>query len=580
MNNQVEEVKSKTDIVSLLSEYIDLKKAGRNYKANCPFHGEKTPSFMVSPELQIYKCFGCSKSGDVFTFLQEHENMEFPEALKYLADRAGVKLIQQSNVATSEKEKVLKINQTALGFYKYVLNSHPKGKRALDYLLKDRGLKEETITKFEIGYSPDTPDALPKYLSERKMISLNDLDKAGLIARGRNRIFDRFGGRVIFPLFDHRGEVVGFAGRLLPWDKRESGKYINSPETPAYHKSKVLYGLNLTKGEIKSSKYAIIVEGELDMISSWQNGVKNVVAIKGSAVTEEQIRLLSRFTNRVVLCLDSDFAGDEAARRGAILASNLGMDVQVATIEGFKDPDEAARNDINTLRKAILNAVDIWDFLIDSIFTKFDLSGSGKSKISREITPILNLISDKIVQSHYVEQVARRLSVPTESVLDQLSKVREIKKTGDALSEPMLENKIKSRRELIEERLVGVALQYDRELLADPEIIELITTSFAKKILNEVKKISNYKGLELGELFKKLPKELSDGFSEVMLSDLEKSETKAVIKELKMLNFKNLLEELGNKIATAEKNDQQKELDRLQREFSGVAKKLSALEDA
>src|SRR3989344_6901162 len=173
MNSQVEEVKSKIDIVSLLSEYIDVKKAGRNYKANCPFHGEKTPSFMISPELQIYKCFGCGASGDVYTFLQNHENMEFPEALKYLADRSGVKLIQQSNIATSEKEKVLKINQTALGFYKYVLNSHPKGKRALDYLLKDRGLKEETISKFEIGYSPDTPDALPKYLSEKKKIPIN-----------------------------------------------------------------------------------------------------------------------------------------------------------------------------------------------------------------------------------------------------------------------------------------------------------------------------------------------------------------------------------------------------------------------
>ena len=242
MNNQIEEVKSKTDIVSLLSEYLELKKAGRNYKTNCPFHGEKTPSFMISPELQMYKCFGCGKSGDAFTFLEEHEGMEFGEALKYLADKAGVKLISFKPEASSEREKIIEINKNTLNFYDYVLNSHPSGKKILDYLTKDRGLNLDMIKLFKIGYSPESYDALFKYLNQKKKFKLEDLKLTGLLV---GRGIDRFKGRVIFPLFDHRGNVIGFAGRILPWMKQDMAKYINSPDTPAYHKSKVLYGLDM-----------------------------------------------------------------------------------------------------------------------------------------------------------------------------------------------------------------------------------------------------------------------------------------------------------------------------------------------
>ena len=307
-SNQIEEVKNKTDIVSLISEYIEVKKAGRNYKANCPFHGEKTPSFMITPELQMYKCFGCGKSGDVFTFLEEHEGMEFSEALKYLAEKAGVTLTLIKNEETSEREKIIEINKSVLSFYNYALNGHVQGKKILDYLTKDRGLDLETIKKFKIGYSPESFEALSKFLIEKKKYKLNDLLKTGnLVGRG----VDRFRGRVIFPLFDHRDNAIGFAGRILPWQKQDMAKYINSPDTPAYHKSKVLYGMNITKSEIRESGYAVIVEGELDMISSYQAGIRNVVAIKGSALTEDQIRLIGRFAQKIVLCLDSDFAGNE-----------------------------------------------------------------------------------------------------------------------------------------------------------------------------------------------------------------------------------------------------------------------------
>ena len=291
MNDQVAEVKAKTDIVSIISERIELKKAGRNYKANCPFHGEKTASFMVSPELQIFKCFGCSEAGDVFSFLEKFEGMEFPEALKYLADRAGVKLTRGTFGDSTEKEQLIEINTQTLKFYNYMLTNQPVGKRALDYLLKDRGLKMEIIKEFQLGYSPENSYPLSNFLIGKKKFSPKMIEMAGIGLPSGQNIYDRFNGRVIFPLFDHRGNPIGFAGRVLPWDKRDTGKYINSPETPLYHKSSVLFGLNLTRPLIKKKKVAIVVEGELDLISSYQAGIKNVVAIKGSALTEDQVRL-------------------------------------------------------------------------------------------------------------------------------------------------------------------------------------------------------------------------------------------------------------------------------------------------
>jgi len=250
-DNQVEEVKLKTDIVVIIGERVDLKKAGRNYKTNCPFHGEKSASFMVSPELQIFKCFGCAEGGDVFTFLEKFDGMEFPEALKYLADRAGVKLENKIFGEDTDKNKALEINTQLLKLYNYLLVTHPVGKKALEYLLKDRGLTKETIEEFQLGYSPDDPLIFKKFLIDKKKFDPRDLEKYGIaVVKGPN-VYDRFGGRVIFPLYDHRGNPIGFAGRILPWGRPDSAKYINSPETPVYHKSKVLYGLNLTRQNIK-----------------------------------------------------------------------------------------------------------------------------------------------------------------------------------------------------------------------------------------------------------------------------------------------------------------------------------------
>jgi len=589
MQDQVADVKLHTDIVSVIAERIELKKAGRNYKANCPFHGEKTASFMVSPELQIFKCFGCAEAGDVFTFLEKFEGMEFPEALKYLADRAGIKLLKMSGAGASEKEKIIEINTQALRFYNYLLLNHEVGKKALEYLLKDRGLKKETIEEFQLGYSPEDMTHINKFLIGKKKFSPIDLEKAGIgIARGPN-IFDRFRNRVIFPLFDHRNNPIGFAGRVLPWDTRETGKYINSPETPVYHKSSVLYGLNLTRSLIKKKKVAIIVEGELDAISSYQAGIKNVVAIKGSALTEDQVRLLSRFAQKFILALDSDLAGDAAARRGINIASNLGVEVKVAEISGSKDPDEAARNNLESYKKDLIKAVGVWDFLIDSVFARFETKdGAGKAKISKELSPILAGIEDKIVQAHYANIVAGKLGVPTQAVVEEINKSTKIESETKSLVPASLVIPTKqSRQEMLEDRFLSLAFSYDPKLILGSK--DIILSPFNKKLIEDYEVFSaKQKDFTISDFGASLPPEFFEGFSKMVLTtddslespDEIKKELDLVQKELKMLNIKEKRRQLALKMRELEVSGNTEELLKVQEEFNKSAKTLSGYEES
>lgn len=577
MNNQVEEVKSRTDIVSVISERIDLKKAGRNFKASCPFHGEKTASFMVSPELQIFKCFGCSEAGDVFTFLEKYEGMEFPEALKYLAEKAGVKLIRQNFKGASEKEKLIEINSQVLKFYNYMLLTHSLGKGALDYLQKDRGINLESIKDFQLGYAPENSYIISKFLVEKKKFNPKDIQTAGIGIPKNGNIYDRLNGRVIFPLFDHRGNPIGFAGRIMPGDRRETGKYINSPETPLYHKSSVLYGLNLSRSYIKKKKVAIIVEGELDVISSYQTGIKNVVAIKGSALTQEQVKLLSRFAEKFILALDKDTAGDAAARRGLTIAQNTGVDVRVATLTNYKDPDEAARGDIESYKRDLINAKNVWEFLIDSTFSRYNIeSGSGKGAVSKEIIPILSSIEDKIVQAHYANLVAQRLGVPLAAVTEQIEK-NQRNPTADNLPEKTEEIVLTklTRQELLEQRLLSLAFNFEPQMLLNPEIKDLIETPIHQKIIGYINENEKF---DIQKFAKRLPSELFDKFSQIVLTEEEnKKELDLVKKELKILLVKEKLKNLTLKMRDFEKNDEKEELLKAQNRFNKLVNKLSSI---
>ncbi len=593
MNDQVAEVKSRTDIVTIIGERIELKKAGRNYKANCPFHGEKTPSFMVSPELQIFKCFGCGEAGDAFAFLEKYEGMEFSEALKYLADRAGIKLQKVQFGESGEKERMIEINSQALRFYNYLLLNHSVGKKALDYLINTRGLKRETIEEFNLGFSPDSPAALKNFLVGKKKFLPAEIEKAGVgIVRGSN-IYDRFGGRVIFPLYDHRGNPIGFAGRILPWDKRETGKYINSPETPVYHKSNVLFGLNLTRGIIKKKKVAIIVEGELDAISSYQAGIKNVVAIKGSALTEEQIKLLSRFATKFILALDADMAGDAAARRGLTIAGNMGVEVRIAEITGFKDPDEAARGDIEGYKKDLINARVVWDYLIHSVFARFGGdTGSGKAKISQELIPILAEIGDKIVQAHYANVAARKLGVPLTAVTEEISKVSQTKNAPKmAIEKPSYkEPEGHGRQELLEERLLTLAFQADPKILLTKEVRNLVLLPVNMRIIEELGAyMDQNKDFSTPVFASHLPGELFDGFAKMVLAertDLSgnpeelKKELDLVKKELKILWTKEKLISLAAEMRRYEESGEKEKLLTAQNKFNKLAKSLAGYEES
>lgn len=613
MDDQVAQVKQKTDIVTLISEYIELKKAGRNYRAPCPFHSEKTPSFMVSPELQIFKCFGCSEGGDAFSFLQKYENMDFPEALKFLADRAGIKLTQANYRKSGEKEKLYEINNLATKFYRYILLKHSEGKEALSYLTKERGLKLTTIKTFQLGFSPDASDAVKKFLVDKKKFKMQDLVKTGILYSGAGRAVDRFMGRVVFPLFDHRGNTVGFAGRTLPSKEKSLpagkhiAKYINSPETPVYHKSNLLYGLNLTRSEIKSGGRAIVVEGELDLISSWQIGIKNIVALKGSAFTQDQAKLLSRFTKEVVLTLDTDIAGDMAARRGIAIAEAEGLEVKVARLGNYKDPDDMARKASEKYKKVLASPVGVWDFVIDSIFESQSIkTGSGKAKLSREIVPILASISDTIVQAHYAEIVAKKMGVPTPAVMEQVSKFKKTKDTKFSDIVPIPKTKTKSRRQLLEERLMALAFRSSPEILLEKRFNFLVTTPLTKKILREFRKYlrstSKFNPLEFA---KTLPKELVDGFAVMFLEDTQvvakdggskdpnlnsrgdflynshstdyEKELELILTELQILEVKLKLKQSAEKIKELEKMSQKIKLEKEGAKFARLTEELVKL---
>ncbi len=411
--NDIEEIKSRLNIIDIIGKHVKLKKAGRNFKGLCPFHNEKSPSFVVSPERQIFHCFGCGKGGTVFDFVMEYHHVDFPEALEDLAGEAGVKLTRRGAASPEAglKEKIFAVNHLASEFYHYMLTKHALGEKGLAYL-KGRGISDKSMKTFTLGYSPNSWEGLYRYL-RKKGYDDEIMERAGLVLKssyvggGRAGYYDRFRGRIMFTLKDHRGNVVGFAGRVLDPTAKEA-KYINTSETPVYVKSNVLYGLDVTKDAIQKSNEAIIMEGELDVISSFQAGIGNAVAIKGTALTEGHVRLLKRFTDRLVFALDSDLAGDAASRRGIEIADSQGFDMRVLSLPSGKDPDEAARESEGLLKKAIKDAIPVYDYFLVSASKRFDgTTAYGKKKISEEILPVLAKIDNPIVQHHYVKKLGQ-----------------------------------------------------------------------------------------------------------------------------------------------------------------------------
>lgn len=423
--SQIQEVKQATDIVQIISERLNLQRSGANYRGLCPFHSEKSPSFFVSEQLQRYRCFGCSKSGDVFTFLDEYEGMTFAEALQYLADRAGITLTKQTFTDEDEQRKrLLEILNLSREYFHYLLTEHDVGKKALEYL-KNRGCTAESIKVFQMGYSLPSWDGLLKYLTQKKNYSLADAQASGLIIKAQGgRSYDRFRDRLMFPLTDHRGRVVGFSGRILDTTTKEA-KYINTPETLLYHKSELLFGFSQLYQEIRKENEIVVVEGEFDVISSAQAHVNNVAAVKGSALTEEHMRLLSRTVERVLLCFDTDSAGIEATRRAIAVAKPFGIELRVLDFgdEGKKDPDDLARQNPQKWRQVVKSSISVYEFLIRASLNEHDPSKpEGKRKIVDQLAPVLSQMSHAVEKEYYVRKLAEALNVKETALAADLQK--------------------------------------------------------------------------------------------------------------------------------------------------------------
>lgn len=593
--DQVAQVREKTDLVALISEHLPLKKAGRNFKTLCPFHSEKSPSFIISPERQIWHCFGCGKGGDCFTFLMESEKMEFVEALRILARRSGTVLIQTyKGEALSQKEKLYKINKQALEFYHFLLTKHSVGKKALSYLLDKRGLKQQIIETFKLGFAPSLGNALVDYLIKKKGLAKEDVLAAGLAFLRGGRIVDFFANRIIFPIFDHRENIVGFSGRVIN-DTQKSSKYINTRETLIYHKGSVFFGLNIAKESIKKMNRVIVVEGEFDVISLFQEGVDIAIAIKGTALTENHASLLARFAKKVSLCLDQDSAGWDATKRSLSALEKKGLEVSVIETPSGKDPDEAIKTDPLLFKKAVKHDVSIYEFMLNKSLLAVDVKSSqGKRQVADELLPVYADISNEIIKEHYLRKLAAALDTSYESIQKQVDKTA---KNVEFLSKVVPEAEKKDRRETLERYLIALIVQY-KNLKSILTIVNNIISGINWDI-PAYKKI--YQGLlayfETAEVFDSknfllsLGSELHSAFDTCYLLPIAvfednqryEEEVKKVAEELRFISVRLEIKLVGEQIRKRESAltrqanpDDDTELDLLKKKFTTLATLLKS----
>lgn len=435
-NSPVEEIKNRLDIVDFINSHVPLKRAGANFAARCPFHNEKTPSFTVSRAKQLWYCFGaCQEGGDIFKFLMKMEGLEFVEALKILADKAGVELPKYDKQAESRKNTLIAVLKAAQEFYAAQLRQSA-GAAAGAYL-KKRGLTDEVINRFGLGYAPDGWDALT--LAFRDKFKAEDIFAAGLtIKRARNHndphspqpltynaFYDRFRHRIMFPIRDIHGNTVGFTSRLLD-ENRKEGKYVNTPETPVYSKGRALYGLDLAREAIRKMDYAILVEGNMDVIACHQFGCANTVAASGTALTADQVRFIKRYTENLKVCFDADAAGETATARGIDIARAEGMQVKIVVIpaECGKDPDECIRKDRASWERAMREARDIMEYRIEKARARFDLKGArGLSQFVNAVLREMIKIPDLVEQHFWVKRVADMARLDEKIIHEQLGKL-------------------------------------------------------------------------------------------------------------------------------------------------------------
>ena len=464
MNSPVQKIKERLGIEEVVSSYIKLERVGANFKAKCPFHNEKTPSFFVSPDRGSYYCFGCAAKGDIFTFVEEFEGIDFKGALKILADRAGVVLGVFNKEKEGEKEKLYEAMEESAKFFEKNLEGNEE---ALGYL-KTRGLEEKTITNFRIGFVPSEWRLLYSYLGSRGFTD-EEIEKAGLIKKTEKGFYDRFRGRIMFPIADSSGRIIAFSGRIF-LDDGKSAKYLNSPDTPIFSKSSVLYGLDKAKDSIRKNNFSILVEGQMDLVLAHQAGFRNTVATSGTALSDSTISkenvvsnlgLLRRLSSNIVLAFDADKAGFNASMRAGNIALSLGMDVKVVSMgEGMDPADLIAKRGVDDFRAVIRNSKHIIEFILDKVM---DSSKGDTRKVGREIKdkvlPYIGALESSIEKANFIKKVSDISGIREDDIREDLAKVEQEFKNEKIEIEKVEEmDGIFMRADYIKRRLLGIIL--------------------------------------------------------------------------------------------------------------------------
>ncbi len=590
--NPVDEIKNRLDIVEIIGGYLKLQKAGRNYRAPCPFHSEKSPSFMVSPERQMWKCFGCDKGGSMFDFIMEIEGIDFGDALRMLAQRAGVELKKAdgrfSNQIKTERNRLYEICQLASQFFCKQLQASQTGKKLKKYLT-ERGVNEKTIEEWRIGYAPEKWQSLVAFLKGRGYPE-EEVVKAGLAVKSERRsgsYYDRFRDRIIFPIANINGIVVGFGGRENPYRADERmGKYINTPNTLIYDKSQLLYGLDKAKVPIRKNNACILVEGNLDVIMSHQSGSEHTVAVSGTALTYSQLRIIKRYTDNLLIAFDMDLAGENAAKKGIDLALEADLNTKIISLPQEQDPADCLKEGKETWQKAIAGAQEVVAFYLSSALARYDPeTAEGKKVISKTVLPVIRKMPNRVEQAHWLQETACRLKT-SEKILAE-----EMKKTNDFSSRSFSNNQSianASSKLDLEEYTLGLVLTYPEAI---KEYQKETSSLFSKKEIGEmfeaVKRISSSSPKKKSQRQSKLilSSPLKEKADEIMMkmetqNNFNKDfcpikEAKFCFCQLKDRRLRQRLNELNLTIRQAEEREDKENLKKLTQEFYELSKQCS-----
>ncbi len=565
--------------MTFIRGYLELKPAGKNFKAICPFHNEKTPSFIVSPERQTWHCFGCNKGGDIFRFLMDYENLEFYEALKILAEKAGIELRHVSPADQRQFGVLYDINAAACNYFRENLEA---SKRAKEYL-SQRKLKPETVAEFEIGFALNEFDGLTVNLIN-KGYAVEDIVRSGLIVKTeRGKYLDRFRGRIMFPIHNHFGKVVGFSGRSLPeLESPDFGKYINSPETAIFNKSRLLYGYWKSKGPIREANAVLMVEGQMDFLMTWQDGVKNAVASSGTALTIDHLRVLRKIADRLLIAFDSDKAGVMAAERAIDMANSADFSVSIVSWGKFKDAGEAAAEEPGFVVKAVSSAKPAMQYYMDNHLK--DLNSSNRKKNIQFLLYKIRNISSKIEQSDWLRELVHRTGVHEEQLMEEMARLPEEQAntvavrmdnasgvTADDLPKPA------SRNELLAQRILS--LVYIHKELAEK------LEPYKELMPREYQAVYEYNlngGVTSAPEIERLAAiiNLRSSFELEMLGEERVTyEFDKLLKELKLENMKESLERIGREVTEADAAGNVEDRDKKLKMFDEVSRKMQDIKN-